>query len=158
MSWPSSNTRPVIQPPSTNSCMRLSVRRKVDFPQPDGPIRACTWFDANDSVALFTAVVLPYIAVSLSVSIRALSSATGQLTPRDSEPGTDAEHQHDEDQHQGRGPGITVPFLVGAGGIGEHRQRQCRHRLVEPEAEILAPERGEQQRGGLARDARHREQ
>src|SRR5689334_463813 len=27
----------------TSSCMRLRIRRNVDFPQPDGPISAVTW-------------------------------------------------------------------------------------------------------------------
>src|SRR5690242_14559866 len=120
MSCPSSRTRPVIQPPSTSSCIRLRVRRKVDLPQPDGPMSACTWFDANDSVAPFTAVVLPYIAVSLSVSIRGLGSATGELAPADGEPGADAQQEDHEDQHQCRSPGVSVPLLVGARGIGEH--------------------------------------
>src|SRR6476646_5791381 len=124
MSCPSSSTRPVIQPPSTSSCIRFRVRRKVDFPQPDGPMSACTWFDANDRVAPFTAVVLPYIAVSLSVSIRGLCSATGELTPSDREPGADAEYEDHEDQHQRRGPGVPMPFLVGARGVGEDGERQ----------------------------------
>src|SRR5947209_2688339 len=106
MSWPSSKTRPVIHPPSTSSCIRLSVRRKVDFPQPDGPMSACTWLDAKDSVAPFTAVVLPYIAVSLSVSIRGFVSATGDLAPSDREPSPDAEEEDDDDEDEGRGPGV----------------------------------------------------
>ena len=27
----------------TSSCMRLRDRRKVDLPQPEGPMRAVTW-------------------------------------------------------------------------------------------------------------------
>ncbi len=69
MSSPSSSTRPVIQPFSESSCIRLRVRRKVDLPQPEGPIRACTWLGAKPSDTPFTAVNLPYIAVSLSVAI-----------------------------------------------------------------------------------------
>src|SRR6266511_5287210 len=118
MSWPSSRTRPVIHPPSTSSCIRLSVRRKVDLPQPDGPMSAWTWFGANDRVAFFTAVILPYIAVSLSVSIRARDSATGDLAPSDGEPGADAEHEDHEDKHQRGRPRIAMPFLVGAGRVG----------------------------------------
>src|SRR6185437_2838013 len=116
--------------------IRFSVRRNVDLPHPDGPMRACTWLDANDNVAPFTAVILPYIAVSLSVSIRGLASATGELTPSDCEPRPDAEHEDHEDQHQCRRPGVPMPFLVGAGGIGEDGERQRRHRLVELEGEV----------------------
>ena len=33
-----------------NSCMRLSMRRKVDLPQPDGPMRPVTVFSGKWSV------------------------------------------------------------------------------------------------------------
>src|SRR5712691_4005435 len=158
MSWPSSKTRPVIQPPSTSSCIRFRVRRKVDLPHPDGPMSACTWFDANDRVAPFTAVVLPYIAVSLSVSMRGLGSATGDLAPSNRQTRADAEEEDDEDQHQRGGPGEPMPLFIRAGRVREDGERQGRHRLVEFEAEILAAERGEQKRSGLAGDPGHREQ
>src|SRR3954447_23068576 len=72
---PSNKTRPVIQPPSESSCMRLRVRRKVDLPQPDGPISAWTRLLEKPSETPFTAVNLPYIAVSLSVSTCTLDAA-----------------------------------------------------------------------------------
>src|SRR6476469_10355511 len=40
MSSPSSSTSPASAADGTSSCMRLRMRRKVDLPQPDGPIRA----------------------------------------------------------------------------------------------------------------------
>src|SRR5512135_2101955 len=119
MSCPSSSTRPVIQPPSDSSCIRLSVRRNVDLPQPDGPMSACTWLDANDSVTFLSAVVFPYMAVSLSVSTRAGTSAIGDGAAADREARAHAQQQHHEDQHQRGGPREAVPFFVGAGGVRE---------------------------------------
>src|SRR5687768_4260968 len=152
MSSPSSNTRPVIQPPSVSSCIRLRVRRNVDLPHPDGPMSACTWFGANASDTPFTAVNFPYIAVSLSVAMRAGRSVTSDAAP-EREPGADAEDENHEYEDEGGSPGELVPLLVRAGGIGEDRQRKCRHRLVEPGAEVLAAEGGEEERGRLAGDA-----
>src|SRR5580658_8012825 len=42
MSIPSSSMTPARAADGTSSCMRLRVRRKVDLPQPDGPISAVT--------------------------------------------------------------------------------------------------------------------
>src|SRR5688500_1782951 len=140
MSSPSSSTRPVIQPPSTSSCIRLSVRRKVDLPQPDGPISAWTRLARKPTDTLFTAVNLPYIAVSLSVSTRtavsgAAAAGLGGATRRaasaiEREPPADGEarpHAQQEDheyQDQGRRPRVAVPFLERAGGIGEDGEGQ----------------------------------
>ena len=33
---------PLTRAPGITSCMRLSVRRKVDLPQPEGPMSAVT--------------------------------------------------------------------------------------------------------------------
>ncbi|MDF2666154.1 MAG: hypothetical protein K0R81_2004 [Microbacterium sp.] len=41
-SSPSMSTRPLTCPPGMTSCMRLSVRRNVDLPQPEGPMKAVT--------------------------------------------------------------------------------------------------------------------
>src|SRR5918998_5429217 len=159
MSSPSSSTRPVIQPFSESSCIRFRVRRKVDLPHPDGPIRACTWCGAKPSETPFTAVNLPYMTVSLSVAIfgaAAVAGATGFAVTRVSsfkvltagsaiqcKPPADGqscaktqqENQHNE--HERRRPRVLVPFLVWPGGIGEHGQRQCGHRLIDIEAQVL---------------------
>src|SRR5438034_3296185 len=44
----------------TSSCIRLRQRRKVDFPQPLGPMIAVTAFDAMSSVTLSMARFSPY--------------------------------------------------------------------------------------------------
>src|SRR4026208_1227227 len=123
MSSPSSRTRPVIQPWPASSCIRFRVRRKVDLPQPDGPITAGTWLDPNARDTPLAAVNFPYRAVSLSVAMRgsgwtppwsrlfpgfrrassarltAASAIEGE-SPPDGESGTQAEHEHHHDQHQ----------------------------------------------------------
>src|SRR6478609_8631359 len=43
MSTPSSSTWPDSAAPGTSSCIRLRIRRKVDLPHPDGPMRAVTF-------------------------------------------------------------------------------------------------------------------
>src|SRR5574338_1414495 len=156
MSSPSSSTRPVIHPSSLSSCIRLSVRRKVDLPQPDGPISACTRFGAKRSDTLFTAVNLPYIAVRRSVSIWMVSAMAAALPG--GEPGPDAQDQDHHDEDERRRPGIRMPLLERAGGIGVYRERQRGHRLPDAGDEILAPERREEQRRRLAGDAGHRQE
>jgi len=46
-SSPSSSIRPVTLQPEIVSFIRLIERRKVDLPQPDGPIRAVTEFSGT---------------------------------------------------------------------------------------------------------------
>ncbi len=42
MSVPSKSTLPSIRTPSMRSFMRFRQRRRVDLPQPEGPMRAVT--------------------------------------------------------------------------------------------------------------------
>src|SRR3984957_5664663 len=42
MSTPSSSTDPASCAPGTTSCIRFRIRRNVDFPHPEGPIKAVT--------------------------------------------------------------------------------------------------------------------
>ena len=66
--------------------------------------------------------------------------------------------QDERDEDQRAGPGLTVPVLVGRDGVGEDLNGERRDRLVEPRREEPVVERGEQQRRGLAGDARQRQQ
>src|SRR5215217_4159299 len=181
MSAPSSSTRPVIQPCSDSSCIRFSVRRKVDLPQPDGPISACTRLGSKLSDTDFTALNLPYMADSLSVTMRGCRAVSGsgrgrgarlKACPERSEgvssaigaeaaygkAGSQAQYEDEQNQHQRGGPGVLMPLLIGARGIVEHRKRQRGHRLVQIEAQVLAAQRGEQKRGGLAGNPRDRQE
>src|SRR6185369_6529965 len=155
-SCPSSSTFPVIQPPSVNSCMRFRVRRKVDLPQPEGPINALTLLLAKVSVTFFTAVNLPYIAVSLSVPSRTCCS--GMEPPPRGEASTHTKHEDHQDQNQRRGPGQLVPLFISARRVLEDHERQRGHRLVDIEVHVLAAQRGEQERGRFTRDTGHGQQ
>src|SRR5215217_7691415 len=173
MSAPSSSTRPVIQPCSESSCIRFSVRRKVDLPHPDGPISACTRLGANLSDTDFTALNLPYMADSLSVTMRGCGAVSGSgrgaaarlkvssaigAEAAYGKAGSQAQYEDDQNQHQRGGPGVLMPLLIGARGIVEHRKRQRGHGLVQVVAQVLAAQRGEQKRGGLAGNPRDRQE
>src|SRR3954462_2028703 len=125
---PSSSTLPVVHPPSLSSCIRLSVRRKVLLPQPDGPISACTRLAGNSSDTFFTAVNFPYMAVSLLVAIRTGVSAIDAV-PSDREARAQAQQEDDEDQHQRRRPGELVPLFIRPRRVVEDDERQRGHRL-----------------------------
>src|SRR5262249_2879525 len=56
----SSSTSPVTRAPSIRSFMRLSVRRNVDLPQPEGPISAITDRSGIDSPMSNRACFSPY--------------------------------------------------------------------------------------------------
>src|SRR5438132_11233539 len=60
MSSLSSSTSPVWRVPSMRSFMRLSARRNVDLPQPDGPIRATTERSGMSSEMSWRACLAPY--------------------------------------------------------------------------------------------------
>ena len=50
MSWPSICTEPSTRVPGIMSFMRLSDRRNVDLPQPEGPMNAVTSFGRTSSL------------------------------------------------------------------------------------------------------------
>jgi hypothetical protein len=52
---PSTMTWPSTRAPGTSSCIRLMVRRKVDLPQPEDPIRAVIRFGGMRTLTFFTA-------------------------------------------------------------------------------------------------------
>src|SRR4051812_12576282 len=70
MSSSSSRTLPVTVAPGITSCMRLSDRKSVDLPQPDGPMNAVTVFGSMVSETSLTATFVPYEAVRFSTSNR----------------------------------------------------------------------------------------
>src|SRR5688572_6120976 len=76
-------------------------------------------------------------------------SAIERVPPPNRQPGSEAQKEDDHDEHQRGGPGVPMPFLIGTGGIGEHREWQRRHRLIDIEAQVLAAQRGEEEWGGF---------
>src|SRR5437879_6182980 len=65
MSMPSSATSPPWRVLSIRSFMRLSVRRKVDLPQPEGPISASTERSGTSSDTSKSDCLSPYQKLSL---------------------------------------------------------------------------------------------
>ena len=59
------------------------------------------------------------------------------------------------DQNQARGPGLPMPVVVRGDGVGVNHDRQRGGRLRQLLRPELIVESGEQQRSGLAGDARH---
>ena len=68
MSTPSSLTDPERVAAGTSSCSRFRIRRNVDFPQPDGPIRAVTWPGSMDSEIRSSTLWEPNQALTLVAS------------------------------------------------------------------------------------------
>src|SRR5260221_344807 len=83
MSWPASSTWPPRLAPCTISCIRLSMRRKVDLPQPEGPIRAVTDPASIRSDTRSSTLCAPNQADTLRASspIRELAVMTALLRP-----------------------------------------------------------------------------
>src|SRR5213595_1307533 len=154
MSAPSSSTRPVTQPPSDSSCIRLRQRRKVLFPHPDGPMTALTLCFGNMRETSLTTARGPYSAVSRTVSSCRTASAGGAMALPDRPAGADREEQHQPHQHQRGGPRETVPLVERARGVLVDLEREGLHRLADAGREVEVAERGEQQGRGFPRDAR----
>src|ERR1051325_9306855 len=100
MSAPSSSTRPVTQPPSDSSCIRLRQRRKVLFPHPEGPMIALTLCLGNMSETSLTTARGPNSAVSRKVSSCRTASAGCAMALPDRPAGADREDQHQPHEHQ----------------------------------------------------------
>src|ERR1700693_2213193 len=75
MSCPSSSTSPSTRVFGMMSFMRFKQRRYVDFPQPDGPMRAVTDFSGIASEMSWSAWFFPEKNESLLVSIRVFKPA-----------------------------------------------------------------------------------
>ena len=71
MSSPLRRTSPASCAPGTDSCIRFKIRRKVDLPQPDGPMRAVTVAAGIDSDTSSRTWVPPNHAETSMASTRA---------------------------------------------------------------------------------------
>src|ERR1043166_9721127 len=103
MSRSSSSTRPSMRAPGTTSCMRLIVRMKVDFPQPDGPMSAVTCFGSMVSDTLSMARWAPNQALTPSTTMRVGMDSASQLVAPGEEPGDDGEEDDDQDERERAG-------------------------------------------------------
>src|SRR4051812_32251657 len=124
MSWSSSVTVPDTPAPGVTSCMRLSVRRKVDLPQPDGPIIAVTCLGSIEMVTSARACVDPYQAFSPSTSMRFATENpdSGKPVSAGEEAGDECENEDNPDQRKGTGPRSVDGHLEGRAGLGEDEQ------------------------------------
>src|SRR5215213_5865037 len=130
MSSPSRRTSPSIRAPGMTSCMRLSVRMNVDFPQPEGPMSAVTCFGSMDSVTSSTALKEPYQALTWLASMRI--TASGEAAAAGDQPSGHGEEQDHDDERKRAGPGTVH-------GGGERRRRLAEH--VEGQRRLRAGER-----------------
>src|SRR5437016_1963753 len=106
MSSPSNNTCPWTRAPGTTSCMRFSARRKVDLPQPDGPIMAVTCLGSTVMLTSARACVEPNQALSPPTSMRfaMVVSDSDKPVSAGQQAGDDGEEENDDDQREGAGP------------------------------------------------------
>src|SRR6476469_302791 len=121
-------TLPSTRAPGITSCIRLSERRKVDFPQPEGPISAVTARGSMETVtsygaegAVEDAQVRDVDALGHGFSPdEAGRSATG-LGGEDAadQPGDQVEQQDDDDEHQSGRPGPVDAVLRRDTGLRE---------------------------------------
>src|SRR5215208_1855505 len=184
MSWwvpsvPSSATRPATRAPGTVSCMRFRQRSSVLLPHPDGPMTAVTSWSATARETSRTACADPKYALSAATArgrapcegsgtggkarwsgfgivMPVPTSVGGRAEARPGgETGEEADDEDEGEEDEGAGPGLPVRDVVRADGIGEDLERQRRDGLVEPHRPEVVAERGEEQRRGLARHARH---
>ena len=61
--------RPSTRVPGTMSFIRLSERRNVDLPQPDGPMSAVTWFGMDLRLMSFEDAVRAVVEIQPATSI-----------------------------------------------------------------------------------------
>ena len=80
MSVPSSLTDPERAALGTSSCIRLRILRKVDFPQPDGPMSAVTLRGSISRVTRSRTLLLPNHALTF-VACNDAGPTTGASTP-----------------------------------------------------------------------------
>src|SRR6266567_2898560 len=155
MSWSSRRTRPETRAPGTTSCKRLSARRKVDLPHPDGPMRAVTCLGSTVMLTSARAWNDPNQALRPSMSMRLAiaGSRSGKPIAAGQEAGDHGQQQHDGDQRKGTGPRTIDGDGEGRPGLGENEQRQARLGTAERvRANSVEAEGGEQQGRRLARD------
>src|SRR5690348_2929061 len=179
MSSPNRRISPSMRASGFRSCIRFKARRKVDLPQPLGPMMAVTARAAMSSETFLTAAFLPkktdrlrtarasesaglcpgwtwnggmvVSGMAFNISSFALEPVAGE------EAHTDVDGEHQQEQNEGARPGLPVPVVVRRDGIDVNLQGDGGDGFGQPmgPAEIAG---GEQQRRGFTGDARQRQQ
>src|SRR5437763_4821222 len=127
MSCPSRRTWPDTRALGTTSCMRLSERRNVDLPQPDGPIRAVTCLGSTVMLTSARAWNAPNQALRPSTATRLaiVGSRSAKPVTAGQEAGDDGQQQHDDDQRKGTGPRPVDGDVERRPRLGEDEQGQA---------------------------------
>src|SRR3954470_18175442 len=118
MSSSSSNTRPSTVAPGTASCSRLSERRNVDFPQPDGPMMAVTLLGSMVSETSSTADTSRYPQLRFMVSMR--SAMSPRSVGAGEQPGRQIQDDDEGDEDEGACPRPLNGDVEGTAGLVEH--------------------------------------
>src|SRR6266700_8212661 len=120
MFCPSRTTEPSTRVLGISSCSRLSVRTSVDFPQPDGPISAVTWFGSTESEISSMARRLAYQAERWAISRLDPISAP---PPCGDEPRDQCKDQDERDEHECGRPATGHRSRVVRLGVVEDLER-----------------------------------
>src|SRR5687768_6478591 len=159
---PPRSTRPVARASGTVSCSRFRQRRKVDLPQPDGPMIAVTSRSSSVTDTSRIPADAPKNADRLSASRRARPRAglrcsvarAGADSGPGCEAGCDTDDEDEGKEDEGARPREPAPVVVRADGIGKDLQGHRGDRLVETYRPERVAKGGENQRRGLAGNAR----
>src|SRR5277367_5212385 len=114
-----------------SSCIRFSARRKVDLPQPLGPMMAVTALALTSSETFFTAARSPkkterlrtISAASELFWLVAMKSNFALETVARQKAHADVDGEHEQEQHERARPRLTVPVVVRGNCVGENLQR-----------------------------------
>src|ERR1700722_5925115 len=131
MSSPKSLISPSMRASGFNSCIRLSARRKVDLPQPLGPMMAVTALAVTSSETSLTAARLPkkterlrtIKAASELFWVVAMKSNLVLETVARQKAHADVDGQHEQKQHERARPCLPVPVVIRRNCVGENLQR-----------------------------------
>src|ERR1700722_8103189 len=96
----------------------------------------------------------PLTPVVVAGCVIVLIPAPGAELAAGGEPGDEADDEDEGDEDEGAGPGLGVPFVVGADRIGVNLKGKGRNRLIQRCRPELIAECREQERGRLAGDPR----
>src|SRR5947209_349264 len=102
------------------SCIRFMQRRKVDFPQPEGPIRAVTLFGFISRFMFRMASFLPYqaeissartVAPMGSIVLLRLAGSDPRRQSQGQQPGGQVQDDNDREKDKRTGPRLAVKRL-----------------------------------------------
>src|ERR1700722_17588176 len=111
--------------------------------------RKATAGEATAPTPLAPVVVLPVVVLGRVAVL--VAAPTAELAAG-SEPGDETDDEDEGDEDEGAGPGLGVPFVVGAKRIGVNLKGEGRDRLIQRRRPELIPKCREQERRRFAGD------